>query len=192
MSSTDRYEVAKPNRNIDEEVEDEVNRHFKYKIHSSIQAKEDHKGMFNSVLVYCLPLFGGCDVGQLRDIQILQNKAAQIVCNAPPRAHRAAMYDALGWMTVRQLVVYHSLLMVFKIRKSGEPEYLARKLEYDNRLPNIIIPNTGLSLAKQSFTYRAAQQWNLLPRSIRNILKIGKFKKELKKWTMMNIPRFND
>ena len=81
---------------------------------------------------------------------------------------------------------------VFRIRKSGEPEYLARKLKYDNILQNIIIPNTGLSLAKQSFTYRAAQQWNLLPKSTRNILKIGKFKKELRKWTMMNIPRFND
>ena len=81
---------------------------------------------------------------------------------------------------------------VFRIRKSGEPEYLARKLKYDNILQNIIIPNTGLSLAKQSFTYRAAQQWNLLPKGTRNILKIGKFKKELRKWTMMNIPRFND
>ena len=151
------------------------------------------EGMFNSGLVYCLPiLFGGCEVGQLRDLQVLQNKAAQVVCHAPPRGHRAAMYDRLGWLTVSQLVCYHSVITVFKIRKSGEPEYLARKLNYDNRLGKIIIPNTALSLAKRSFTYRAAQQWNILPSIIRNVTQVGKFKKELRKWILNNVPRFND
>ena len=150
------------------------------------------EGLFNSVLVYCLPLFGGCEAGHLRDIQVLQNKAAQVVCHAPPRAHRAAMYDKLGWLTVSQLVYYHSLLTVFKIRKSGEPEYLARKLNHENRLQKIIIPNTGLSLAKRSFFYRAAQQWNLLPTSVRNINQVGTFKKELREWILKNIQRFND
>ena len=37
------------------------------------------EGIFNSALVYCLPLFGGCHVGQVKEIQILQNKAARIV-----------------------------------------------------------------------------------------------------------------
>ena len=31
------------------------------------------EGLFNSVLGYCLPLFGGCDMGEIRDLQILQN-----------------------------------------------------------------------------------------------------------------------
>ena len=142
--------------------------------------------------MYCLPLFGGCEVGQLRDLQVLQTKAAQVVCHAPPRGHRAAMYDRLGWLTVSQLVCYHSVITVFKIRKSGEPEYLARKLNYDNRLGKIIIPNTALSLAKRSFTYRAAQQWNILPSSIRNVIQVGNFKKELRKWILNNVPRFSD
>ena len=34
------------------------------------------EGIFNSVLVYCLPLFGGMDVGYLKDLQVMQNKAA--------------------------------------------------------------------------------------------------------------------
>ena len=44
------------------------------------------EGVFNSVLVYCLPLFGGMDVGDLRDLQVMQNKAAQTVTMSPPRA----------------------------------------------------------------------------------------------------------
>ena len=61
------------------------------------------EGLCNSVLVYCLPLFGGCDKGDLQATQVLQNKAAQIVTRSPPRAHRESMYDSLGWMTVNQL-----------------------------------------------------------------------------------------
>ena len=100
------------------------------------------EGIFNSVLVYCLPLFGGYDAGQLSDIKVLQNKATQIVYHAPPRAHRAAMYDKLGWLTVNQLVFYHSLLTVFKIQK--RVENLAKKLKYDNRNDNIIIQSCSL------------------------------------------------
>ena len=43
------------------------------------------EGIFNSTLVYCLPLFGGSDKVHVKDIQVLQNKAKQIVCHAPPR-----------------------------------------------------------------------------------------------------------
>ena len=61
------------------------------------------QGIFNSVLIYCLPLFGGLDKDQLGDLQVLQNKAAQIVTRSPPRAARNAMFDRLDWLTVNQL-----------------------------------------------------------------------------------------
>ena len=78
-------------------------------------------GMFNSVLVYCLPLFGGCDNAEVKAIQVLQNRAAQIVIHSPPRAERLPMFTKLKWLTVNQLITYHTLLTVFKIRQSGEP-----------------------------------------------------------------------
>ena len=34
--------------------------------------------MFNSVLVYCLPVFGGCDAQEVKELQVLQNKAARL------------------------------------------------------------------------------------------------------------------
>ena len=74
------------------------------------------EGMFHSVLVYCLPLFGGCDVQEMKDLQVLQNKAARIVTHSPLRVHREHMYDELDWLTVRQLVIYHTLLTVYRVR----------------------------------------------------------------------------
>ena len=70
------------------------------------------EGLFNSILVYCLPLFGGMDTGNLKDLQILQNKAEY----------------------------YHSVISVFKIRNSGQPEYLATRLLKDSRNGRIMIP----------------------------------------------------
>ena len=37
------------------------------------------EGLFSSVLAYCLPLFGGMGLGHLKELQIMQNKAARIV-----------------------------------------------------------------------------------------------------------------
>ena len=112
------------------------------------------EGIFNSVLVYCLPLFGGMDKGDLRDLQILQNKAAQIVTRSPPRAEIVAMYDQLQWLTVNQLIFYYTVIAVFKIRGNSEPEHLDGHLGADNRNKRIIIPNLDLGLAQKSFTLR--------------------------------------
>ena len=149
-------------------------------------------GIFNSVLVYCLPLFGGCNKVDLHDLQVLQNKAAQIVTHKPPRTSRKELYDQLGWMTVCQLVVYHTLLMVYKIRQSGEPEYMASFLKNDTRTGKIMEPNIKLGLAQKSFCFRGSSDWNALPSSIRNSTKIGEFKRKLKSWVLQNIPRFSE
>ena len=148
------------------------------------------QGIFDSVLVYCLPLYGGCDKGDLNSLQVLQNKAAQIVTRSPPRSARDPMFDKLKWLTVNQLIAYHTALQVFRIRINDEPEYLAKILKKDNRNENIVVTNTELTLAKRSFTFRGAELWNCLPNSIRNQTNIGGFKKMLRIWVKENIPRF--
>ena len=150
------------------------------------------QGIFNSVLVYCLPLYGGCDKSELRSLQVLQNKAAQCVTRSPTRSSRHPMFDKLNWLTVNQLIAYHTALQVYRIRMNNEPEYLAQILNKDNRNGNIIVTNTELTLAKRSFTFRGAQLWNSLPNNIRNKSKIGNFKKMLRIWVQENIPRFPD
>ena len=70
------------------------------------------EGLFNSVLVYCFPLYGGMNSGDMNDLQVMQNKAARIVTLMPHRANRADMYDKLTWLTVNQLVFYHSIIQV--------------------------------------------------------------------------------
>ena len=150
------------------------------------------EGIFNSILVYCLTLYGGSDRTHIRELQVLQNKAAQIVCHAPPRSNRAKLFEKLGWLSVNQLIMYHTLINVYRIRVCGEPEYLAQFLKNDSITGRIIRTNTNLGLALRSFVFRGSSQWNSLPSSIRILTKIGTFKKKLRSWILTNTPRFID
>ena len=150
------------------------------------------EGLFNSVLIYCLPLFGGMSVGDMKELQVMQNKVARIVTTMPPRSERSTMYKKLGWLTINQLVFYHTAIQVFKIRSNNEPEHLASILRLDSRNRRILIPNVNLKIAQDSFTVRGASSWNLLPLSIREQTKIGIFKKHVKNWVLANIAMFLD
>ena len=86
--------------------------------------------------------------------------------------------------------VYYTLIMVYKIRESGQPEYLARFLKDDGRSNRIRRCNTKLTLALQSFTFRGAQLWNTLPLSIRSSSNVRFFKLQARKWIEQNVPRF--
>ena len=147
-------------------------------------------GLINSVLAYCLPLFGGCNKNDVRDLQVLQNKAARIVCHAPPLASRHRMFDHLDWLSVRQMIDYHTLIAIYRIRSSGEPEYFAKMFNNVNRKGSIIVQNTRLSLFQSSFRIRGASQWNCLPQNVRAAKKISQFKNGLRQWIKKNVPRF--
>ena len=148
------------------------------------------QGVFSSVLCYCPPLFGGCNNMEIQVLQVQQNKAAQIVLNFPPRTNRDLMFNKLDWLTVSQLIVYHTLITVFRIRLSEKPEHLASILCRENHNGHIIMMNPKLQVYKESFIFRGAILWNKLPRILRTGTKIGKFKKDIREWIARNIPRF--
>ena len=102
------------------------------------------------------------------------------------------MYDKLDWLTVNQLVAYHTLIQVYKIRTSEEPEFLSSALKNDNRNGHIVVPNTDLTLAMKSFTFHGAKLWNSLPVHVRKCLKVGNFKTQSRKWVKEMVPRFID
>ena len=98
------------------------------------------------------------------------------------------MYDSLGWLTVNKLVVYHTCITVYRVRRAKEPEYFAEQLQFDNG--GVLVPNIKLGLTQKSFCIRGADTWNDLPSHVRKARKIGEFKAGLKKWVQNNVPRF--
>ena len=151
------------------------------------------EGMFTSVLSYCLPVFGGCDKSEMEALQVMQNKAARIITNSCIRTSRKELFRQTEWLTVRQLVHYHTALSTFRIRAKKEPEYLFQIMNKDNeRTKKIIVPNTKLTLAMNSYCFRGSLQWNQLPEDLRSTVSLGYFKKQVKAWIRSNVPQFEE
>ena len=131
-----------------------------------------------------------CDNVLFCILVVVISDACRIAPSSPPRTERVWIYSKLGWLTINQLVFYHSVLAVYKIRNSKDPQYLANILTKDSRNSRIMIPNVKLQLTQRSFTVRVAASWNHLPYNLKNSAKLGKFKRLAKGWILENVPRF--
>ena len=145
------------------------------------------EGVFNSLLLYGLPLFGGCTKQELRSLQIQQNRAARLILWAPPQTSTNWMLEKLSWLSVNQLIEYQTLIMIFRIKKSGEPANLSRYFMQESRQGRIMIRNVKQDLYRHSFVFRGSTLWNKLPSCLRAEEKMNLFKKQIKEWIHANI-----
>ena len=162
-------------------------------------------GIIISRLIYLIPLWSGCEKYLMNSLQIVQNKAARLVTKRGKMTPIKTLLNECGWLSVAQLGVYHSLVLVFKILETQSPEYLFKKLSgtqgetyYKTRYikkqsaSNLIKlgPECKASgeIAKNSFKYRATSQWNRLPADVKEAKNVSIFKTKLRKWIMENIP----
>ena len=80
------------------------------------------------------------------------------------------------WVALNQLIVYHSLVLVHKIRKERKPVYLADKLAINFNYRTRLASSNGIRMCerldsdmrKDSFVPRTSFEWNLLPVTLRN------------------------
>ena len=95
-------------------------------------------GIFTSKLSYLISLWGGCSQELLNQLQIAQNKAARVVTKLDWSTPTKVQLKQCGWLSVRQLAAYHSVVLVYKVMKTETPKYLhsmfSSKYTHDTRL----------------------------------------------------------
>ena len=141
-------------------------------------------------------MYGNASEYLLRFLQVLQNKVARIVTRLSWDTGIDVLLSQVGWLSIRQLYVYHSLITVFKMRKGGKPEYLREKFRndftYKTRLAtgqcfNVHeTPKTEKS--RKSYVHNTTYWWNSLSPDMRKTEKLQAFKQDLKKWIKINVP----
>ena len=104
-----------------------------------------------------------------------------------------------GWLSVRQLAFYHSVMLIYKTITTKYPKYIYSKLQnqfpYNTRLAQTASVRMGaefrskLELTERSFMVRATLDYNLLPPELRKVPKLETFKKKLKMWVMEHIKK---
>ena len=97
---------------------------------------------------------------------------------------------------MNQLIFYHSVLLVFKVRQDKIPKYMytmhnSWTYPYITRQAENGIIRVGvrprLEVVRESFRWRAANSFNQLPIEIRTCRKLESFKKKVKPWIMEHI-----
>ena len=63
---------------------------------------------------------GGCE----KSLQVIKNKAARVVTKLDWSTSSHALLSQCGWLSVHQLVVYHTVVLVHKVLLSGTPKHL--------------------------------------------------------------------
>ena len=98
-----------------------------------------------------------------------------------------------GWLSVRQLAHYHSL--VFQLKQQGKPayfrEHFSAEFAYQTRLASAegIRRNERCqyNATQSSFVQRSSSGWNLLPVSVRDSRTTIQFKSRLRNWIKSNV-----
>ena len=82
-------------------------------------------GIVISKLTYLITLWGGACQYLLDGLQVQQLTAARLVCgNQSWRWSRRQLLSKVQWLSVRQLIVYHSVLQIYKTKCTGVPQSL--------------------------------------------------------------------
>ena len=152
-------------------------------------------GIFTSKLTYLISVWGGCGAGMMRTLQIIQNKMARTVARVDWKTPTKEVFHQCGWLSVNQLAMYHSVLLVYKVKANKQPRYLSNMYmgtyKYNTKLAQSgqikMEGRPKLEVTHCSFKWRAAKKFNQLPLELRNSGTLEIFKHKVKAWIRENI-----
>ena len=148
-------------------------------------------GIVMSHLTYLVQLYGGCSEYLLSALQVQQNRAARLVTRLGWWTPTSTLLLQCGWLSIRQMVIYQSLLLLFKTKQNMGPEYIFSKISCKFKRVTRNQTAGGIkdsrrfcsNLANESFLPRSIRLWNeKVPGDIRTIVSTIEFKQKLKSW----------
>ena len=172
-------------------------------------------GLFYSKLSYSLPLFAEVWIKEpyrykpdsrkyktkeeYRKLQVLQNRLERIIYSrendVPEYEIKAIPTERLltsnRMQSVHQMGAQSVLNTYRKIIKTGKPRYLYEQLcRQEGRRGHTwrVKTTPKLSVTTSKLIERGTKLWNMLSKDIKKIESNHGYKREVKKWTMLNIP----
>ena len=160
-------------------------------------------GIFMSKILYLLPLYGGCPDYLLSSIQKKQTEAMhqvtgkRLVIPGKKYVSTKHLLKQCGWLSIRQLAFYTTVLGVHKTLVFKTPEYLYEKLKSGTEritrssrfhtVERSHVDEARLSITAASWRWRGNAHHSLLPEHLKNQSDMKKFKIELKLWVKENV-----
>ena len=134
----------------------------------------------------------------MKGLQVLQNRAARCVTRMNWFTPTRKLLNQCNWLSIKQLIFYHTVLTAFKVLASQKPLYLCSRLDRGFPYRTRLASNGALrynesqgndsSLTYKSFINRAIRDYNRIPTELKTMKTLKTFKKKLKLWIRSNIP----
>ena len=120
---------------------------------------------------YCITVYGNGTGGNLNRIQKIINYGVRVVLGRSKYDHVSELRQKLGWMSSDELAQYHTLRLLHKVLRDGEPECLATlyetnrsRRERSTRQDSLLyVPSSRTNAGKRCFHRRAPVLYNSLP-----------------------------
>ena len=135
-----------------------------------------------SRLDYCNSLLRSLSSCNATRLQYIQNALARFVTSASKFTHITSSLKTLHWLSIRQRIIFKTLVLVYKYLTTGQPKYFAPYLSLYKSAVNTRCSNpknlflqvphycSSIHISKvpfnNSFSYDAPKLWNDLPHDI--------------------------
>ena len=150
-----------------------------------------------------MPLYGGCAEYLLNAIQTKQTEAMRQITNrrwvitGRQFVLTSELLKQCGWLSIRQLSFYTTVLSIHKTLVKEAPEHIFEKLTSGRKhrtrgTGNCLVNRTyvdeaRLSIASSSYRWRGHRQHSTLPDYLKDEVDLQIFKRELKSWVKENV-----
>ena len=155
-------------------------------------------GVIMSKVVYLITVWGGAQQYLLKGLQVQQLTAARTVCGFYSRGwSKKKLLDKLSWMSIRQLIYYHTVLQAHKTIVSTKPASINLSISTQHPYRTRNAANGQIrfgesfrreaDLVTSSFKHRAVHWHNAVPANVRTGT-LATVKHKLRMWVKQNVP----
>ena len=117
---------------------------------------------------YCLTVYGNSTCANTSRIQKILNFSAKVIFGRKKFDHVSDLLQELGWLTADDMVAMHTLTLMHKVRRTGEPDMLARQFHTaaetrersTRRDHHLVVPRSRTEMGKQRYCAPAALLYN--------------------------------
>ncbi|XP_031777491.1 uncharacterized protein LOC116415943 [Nasonia vitripennis] len=146
-----------------------------------------------SHLDYCSVVY--LDVsGELETrLQRLQNSCVRYICGVGRYEHISPYRRKLGWMNIKERRTYFMAVLMYKAHSMGQPPYLSALFEKNQcrtsgrSSRDITVPGTRTDTGLKSYRVQGARLWNSLPRGMRTLPSLSRFKLAMRNYLLPTI-----
>lgn len=148
-----------------------------------------YNALAESLIRYCILIYGGLFQDSLKQLCVMQNTVLKILFKKEKRHSTRLLYSDLKIMNIRQLYSYRCLLWMFVNRQGST---LIPSREHTRYWGHVEIPLFRKTHLQRFVFFHGPKLYNLLPPEIKRLSNFKKYKKEIINFVLSNYNRIND